>query len=573
MKTLLPLLRDMATMLELLDENPFKIRAIQGAVRALEGEDYESLSLEEIRALPGIGKGMGDIIEEYRSKGDVQEMDALRASVPASVLEMTRLRGLGAKKARALWLDMGVASVEDLERACKDGVVAGAKGFGAKTQANILDAIRVYRSAANRFHLHKATRAAERLQEIILLRVGARAGDICGDARRGEETVTEIIIVAAAREENDNADFSERCRATLEIAAREDNERGEFVWELHDVGAEKHCARGLVNGIPFCVEWSAPSKFAARAHERSSPPEYHQKWLQLVGALPAPPENAALPSERDLYARLGLPYISPELRHYPNILDDARALEKLPDIITAQDLRGALHVHSTWSDGKHSVRAMAERAKEFGYESIAMCDHSKTAVYANGLTEERVLRQHEEIDALNAENLGIQILKGIESDILPDGSLDYADSFLEKFDIVVASVHSAFSLSPEAMTERLVRALSHPATTVLGHPTGRLLLKREAYRFDIDAVFEAALAHNVALEINANPYRLDLSLEHAAEAARRGISIAINTDAHNCRDLDNIRYGALHARRAFVARDLVVNALPLAEFRRRILSA
>jgi DNA polymerase (family 10) len=583
MKTLLPLLHDMATMLELLNENPFKIRAIQGAIRALEDVDYEVLSIEEIRALPGIGKGTGDMIAEFMREGQLREMDNLRARVPASVLEMTKLRGLGAKKVRALWLEKGVASIAELESACDKGEVAVLKGFGEKTQANILEAIRVYHSAANQFHLHKAARVAERLQRLIAPIPGALAVEICGAAREGKETVAEVVALVAAQDYSDNADFAARVVAALEQGARDDEAQAEdFVWELDAVEPEESCVRGALNRVPFCVEWRAPSEFALRTHERSSPPEYHQRLLELLSATPAATTNvatnaASVPSEQDLYARLGLPYIPPECRHAPIMWDmlaggndggSWRARKTLANLIDADDLRGALHVHSTWSDGKHSIRAMAERAKEFGYEYIAVCDHSKTAVYANGLTEERVLRQHEEIDALNAENLGIQILKGIESDILPDGSLDYDDAFLENFDVVVASVHSAFSLSPEAMTARLARALSHPATTVLGHPTGRLLLKREAYRFDIDAVFEAALAHNVALEINANPYRLDLSLEHAAEAVKRGIAIAINTDAHNIRDFDNIRYGARHARRALVPRDMVVNALPYAEFRR-----
>ncbi len=554
MEALVSVLFDIATLLEMLDENPFKIRAIQSAARALEDADLTALGLEEMLALPGVGKGTGELIAEFHETGSIRQYHELLQRIPESVLEVTRLRGLGAKKVRVLWQELGVLSIADLQAACEAGRVAAQKGFGAKTQTNILEAIAHYRTAESRFHLHRATRETERLCKQIQTLEGVQKIEVCGGLRRGEETVSQIELLVCCL----NEDIS---RLQTELAN---------LPEVSHVTAQNLVSVQLSTrgGIPATIEFSPPNAFPLRFHALSSDERFHAALLQY--RLSKSFSTLDAESEEDLYKQVSLPYVPPELRTNPDILLRSDIHEAVADLVDMSHLRGTLHVHTTWSDGKHSVRQMAERARALGYEYIAICDHSKTAVYANGLTEERVKRQHEEIDALNAENVGIHILKGIESDILSGGALDYSDAVLETFDMVVASVHSAFSMTPEAMTTRLVRALEHPATTILGHPTGRLLLKRKGYTFDTDAILETALKHKKIIEINANPHRLDFSAENAAKAHTMGITLSINTDAHNCDDLELMRYGVLVARRAGISSDAILNALGWEDFQRRV---
>lgn len=545
---------DIATLLEMLDENPFKIRAIQSAARALEDADLAVIGLEEMLALPGVGKGTGELIAEFHETGSIRQYHELLQRIPESVLEVTRLRGLGAKKVRVLWQELGVLSIADLQAACEAGRVATQKGFGAKTQTNILEAITQYHTAESRFHLHRATREAEHLCQQIQTLGGVQKVEVCGGLRRGEETVSQIELLVCCL----NEDIS---RLQTELAN---------LPEVSHVTAQNLVSVQLSTrgGIPATIEFSPPAAFPLRFHALSSDERFHTALLQY--RLSKNVATLDVESEEGLYKQVGLPYIPPELRSNPDILLRSDIHEAVADLVDTSHLCGTLHVHTTWSDGKHSVRQMAERAQALGYEYIAICDHSKTAVYANGLTEERVKRQHDEIDALNAENIGIHILKGIESDILLGGALDYSDAVLETFDMVVASVHSAFSMTPEAMTTRLVQALEHPATTILGHPTGRLLLKRKGYTFDTDAILETALKHKKIIEINANPHRLDFSAENAAKAHTMGIMLSINTDAHNCDDLELMRYGVLMARRAGISSDAILNALGWEDFQRRV---
>ncbi len=554
METLVSVLNDIATLLELGDENPFKIRAIQSAARALDDADIDSMSLNEMLALPGVGKGTGELIAEFLETGSIAQYHQLLEQIPESVLEMTRLRGLGAKKVRSLWKELGIQSVNELHTACEISRVAAFKGFGAKTQANILEAIAQYRSAQDRFHLHKAMREAERLCEVCRAFESIQTVEIVGELRQGEETVSRIALVVCG---TDILHFEQQCKES-------GTELAQGSWE-----AETLCGTST-NDIPFTIQWATPSVYALCLHEQSSQAPFHEAFVHLRRERGIATIAAA--SEAELYEQSHLPLIPPELRTNPELLSDSRLPHTLENLISLSDIRGTVHVHSTWSDGKHSIRQMAERAKALGCEYIGICDHSKTAVYANGLSEERLKRQHEEIDALNAENLGIRILKGIESDILTDGSLDYPDSVLETFDMVVASVHSAFTLSHEQMTKRLIRALEHPATTILGHPTGRLLLKRKGYTFDVDAIVETARKHGKVIEINANPYRLDFSTENAAKAHTMGVMLSINTDAHNCEDLAQMHYGVQVARRAALPRTAILNTLGLDDFQQHIQS-
>jgi DNA polymerase (family 10) len=563
--TLLSILNDMATMLDLLEENQFKVRAVQNAVRILEDANFEYLDLGAIAALPGIGKGTLATVREFAETGMIAEHQKLTECVPASVLEMTNLRGLGAKKVRALWQDVGITSIAELSNAANAHRIADTKGFGAKTEANIVEAIKQYYSGKEQFHLHKAVRESERLRALLAEVAGITRCEIAGEAAQGAETVRSIVLVA-------------ECAAleTIVLALRSIAEFAGFA-EASE-GEKKRFHGTTEHDFPCAIVLAKSHEYVLSVHEYTSAPEYHAAFLKKLDNSKLEDRSNTSPdaqNEAELYKKAHLPLVPPELRINPTLLDRSDLAEFLPNIATDQQMRGILHVHSTWSDGKHSIRQMAERAQTLGYEYIAICDHSKTAVYAGGLTEERVRQQHEEIDALNEELRGlakdsdsqpIRILKGIESDILRDGALDYSDAVLETFDVVVASVHSSFSLDKKTMTERVIRALEHPKTTLLGHPTGRLLLKRKGYELDFEAIFAVAKQHEKAIEINANPHRLDLSAENAALAQRMGVHLAINTDAHNRDDIAYMRYGVQVARRAGLRAESVINTLTLAEF-------
>jgi DNA polymerase (family 10) len=562
---LLSILSDMATMMEMLDENPFKTRAMQGAVRALEDANFEYLDLEAISGIQGIGKGTLALVREFAETGSIKEYQDLQAIVPASVLEMTRLRGLGAKKVRTLWKDVGISSLDELSAAVGEHRIATAKGFGAKTEANIAEALQQYRSAKEQFHLHKAMLEGERLCGILRSIHGVEECAVAGDAVQGAETVREVSVVAKCAHRPLQEIIAE-IRAIAEFAGFEED----------SVRQDRHTYKGITaNGIPCRIFLAEAGYFGLVQHEVSSAPSFHEAvWLRLSKNLGDRINTTSWDNETELYTALELPFVPPELRIKPTFLDSPDIATILANLATDQQMRGILHVHSTWSDGKHTIRQMAERAQMLGYEYIAICDHSKTAVYAGGLSEERVKEQHEEIDRLNEELRAlspnaIRIMKGIESDILRDGSLDYSDAVLETFDVVVASVHSSFSLDKDTMTDRVCRALEHPATTLLGHPTGRLLNMRKGYELDMEAVLDTAKAHGKAIEINANPYRLDLSAENAALAEAWGVPLAINTDAHNREDVDYMRYGLKVARRAGLKTSSIVNALTLEEFCRK----
>ncbi|TAE25186.1 MAG: DNA polymerase/3'-5' exonuclease PolX [Candidatus Kapaibacterium sp.] len=572
---LLERLSAMATMMEMLDENQFKVRAMQAAVRSLEDANFEYLDLAAIAEVQGVGKGILGLIQEFAETGAMKDDVLLQEKVPASVLEMTQLRGLGAKKVRTLWQEVGVLSIDALSEAVNAGKIAQVKGFGAKTAANIAEAIQQYRSAKGQVHLHKAWAESERLCGILSALPKVLHAETVGEAAQGAETVRLLSILVSV--ELPLPELSAQIQALSEFA-------NFTVIENSAQTSPMLTLQGLTeNELPCQLILCTPENEGLVRHIATSSAEYHAAFVKFLTEKSS--ESSITPDvwadEVRMYSEVGIQIIPPELRINARVWsndDEVRKIgNRVQELVQAQQIRGMLHVHSTWSDGKHTIRQMAERAQMLGYEYLAICDHSKTAVYAGGLTEERVKAQHEEIDRLNEELRGIagegthpfRILKGIESDILRDGSLDYSDAVLETFEVVVASVHSSFSLDRDTMTDRVCRALEHPATTLLGHPTGRLLLMRKGYELDMEAVLDTAKAHGKALEINASPYRLDLTAEHAALAEAWGVPLAINTDAHNMDDLSNMRYGLQVARRAGLQALSVVNTLSCEELLQR----
>ncbi|MBL7999897.1 MAG: PHP domain-containing protein, partial [Candidatus Kapabacteria bacterium] len=513
--TLAAIVEEMALLMEILGMNEFKIRALQAGARALEKTEtdiHAALNDGTLGTLPGIGKGMAAIIREYAEHGSIAEHTELRAAVPDGVLQLTELRGVGGKKARALYEHLGIASIGELEYACKENRLLELKGFGTKTQDAILAAIAVWNAAQGKFHLHKATAIANDVCTILREQCSASRAEIAGSLLRSTPVIERIDIVAD-------------CTGTSIQECWSDATGSGNIWLIIHLGATVfiHC--------------TTLQEFERTFFLQSCDDELRTAIQQRVGELPPDATEESIHSA--LGIRSAIPY---QLREGAEILDKVVS-SPLPDLIDGRMLRGMLHIHTTWSDGIHSVRAMALAAKELGFEYIAFCDHSRTAVYANGMSIERVLAQHDEIDTLNSEGLGIRILKGIESDILSDGSLDYPDDILSLFDMVVASVHSAFKLPYEQQTERIITAVRNPYTTILGHPTGRLLLAREGYACDVERIIDAAAESGTAIELNANPYRLDLDQSYHAYASSRRVPVAINPDSHETATLSEVYFG------------------------------
>ncbi|MFM8568322.1 MAG: PHP domain-containing protein [Candidatus Kapaibacterium sp.] len=529
------LLEELALLLELGDGIPFRIRAVQNGARVLDGlqGDLATLAADgTLQSTKGIGKGLMDLIEEYLSTGTIAEVQSLRTTVPPGVVSLTSLRGVGAKKAKALYEQLGIASIGELEYACKENRLIELKGFGVKTQAAMLAAIDTWNAAQGKCRLPLALAIARSVCS-ELLSLGAATAETAGQVRRHGEVVDEIVVV-----------WSD-CSVDVVTV--------HFAGECQD-----DTVSFLRDGVRVRAIHAEPHDFV-RTLFRQSAAEAFLAAVDAVGS------TDGMTSEEDLFARIGWSYVPVEMRESAECAERARQ-GTIPDAVRASDMRGMLHLHTEWSDGADTIRAMALRCKEMGYTYVAICDHSKTAVYAQGLSVERVKAQHREIDALNNEDLGISILKGIESDILPDGSLDYDDDILELFDVVVASVHSAFRLDKDKQTERIVRAIRNPYTTILGHPTGRLLLARDGYPLDMERILEAAAATGTVIELNANPYRLDLDWRWHGKAVQRGIRIAINPDSHQKETLDEVEYGIGIARKGMLRAVDTINTLELDAF-------
>lgn len=560
---LIAVLEDIADLMEFKGENQFKIRAFRNAAQSLRDTDtdiVEAVQTNTLDSIPGVGKGIAAVIREFVEMGAVQALKELQAEIPAGLLEMTRLPGFGPKKALAVYEQLGISTVGELEYACKENRLKDLKGFGEKTQQKLLGSIRQWNANRNFARQNRALADAEQIITLLRNTPGIEAAELTGDLRRRTEVVDHIHILAAADSlfaaadalSSTLRDISTTDAVLTAVSANgirttvSRTEREQFPWILH-----------RTTGSQLFLE-----QFDALLQKRNL---HATAQAVLHNDIPVYPD-----SEAEIFRLAQLPYIAPEAREGMGEIELAAA-GRLPELIEEQQMRGMLHIHTTWSDGHASVRDMALRAKELGYEYIAICDHSKTAFYANGLTEDRVKAQHEEIDKLNAEQLGIYILKGIESDILADGSLDYSDAVLESFDIVVASVHSQFTMPREQMTERIVRAVRNPYTTILGHPTGRLLLAREGYAVDIDTVLAAAAEAGTTIEINANPYRLDLAWPHVRKARTMGIRIAINPDAHHPDELRYVRYGISIARKGLLPAESVVNTFAFDRFKADVL--
>ena len=525
----------LASIMELLEENAFKIRTYQNAYLGLRKWDIplKNMSIEEMSAIPGVGKSSAEKIQEALQNGEIQALSAIKEKVPSGVVEMLKINGLGPKKVRQIWKELGIESVVELLYACNENRLIEVKGFGLKTQQELTQKINFYLQSQGQFLYANL----DKLESTVFLafenpfwtRVGL-FGRQLPVLNQMEYLTSEIPVVKRDQSE-----------ITL---VKVDGNRWSF--ECQGIPIITY----VVDGDDFeKVKWemSASEEFLS----------FTQKDLTNI-------DWADIMYDKSIFEILKKPYVPVECRE-PYILDQWDDFNSL-DLITPRDIKGIVHNHSTWSDGIHTLEEMAMECRRLDYSYFVISDHSKSAGYANGLSVERLFQQWEEIDFLNKKMEPFKTYKGIESDILVDGRLDYEDEILKQFDLVVASVHSVLNMDEEKATQRLITAIENPYTRILGHPTGRLLLSRKGYPLDMLKIIDACAANNVVIELNANPYRLDLDWTWIAPAMKKGVMISINPDAHSRGGIQDVNYGVIAARKGGLTKEFCLNAKSQSEW-------
>ncbi|MFS8636526.1 MAG: DNA polymerase/3'-5' exonuclease PolX [Gemmatimonadota bacterium] len=577
-------LRQVADLLEIEGENPFKVRAYRNAARTVEGLAEPVAEMvrrgEDLEELPAIGKDMAGYITELVETGRLRRLERLEKRATPGAAELIRLEGVGPSKALRLAEELGVRSIDDLERAIDRGEVEQLAGFGRRSAEKLRQAIRDYRKHRRRFKLSDADQLVRPLLEHMRAAPGVREIEVAGSYRRRVETIGDVDILVAARPARPviehftaypasaRTESAGTTRATiilrdglhvdLRVVAPES-------WgaALHYfTGSKAHNIRvrrlGIDRGLKineYGVFRERRGKGKARAQKKAADGG-DASWVRVGGR-----------TEAEVFDAVGMDYVPPELREDRGEVE--AALEgTLPTLITLDDIRGDLQCHTTWSDGRDPLEKMVRAAKDIGYDYIAITDHSPAVRVAGGLDPKRLQKQWKEIDEVAERVPGISILKGMEVDILADGSLDLPDEFVERLDVVVVGVHSRMRMSEAKMTDRIIKGISHPGVHILAHPTGRIINRREPYDVDLDAVLDAAAEYRVAIEINAQPDRLDLDDVLARRARDRGVMLVIDSDAHSAGDLRYMRYGVDQARRAWVEKGDVLNTMPLGRLRK-----
>ena len=552
-----------AAFLELRGESSFKCRAYEQAARSLVALDTDDLgALDRDGALartPGLGKATLSVVRDLIETGESRYLAELQAGLPPGMTDLLRVPGLAISKVHLLHEQLGIDSVDALEAAARDGRLASVKGFGAKTAARILRGIEIFRASGTLSLYHRGARQAHTLLAAVQAHPDVRRAEIAGAVRRHCETVGAAEIVAACSGDPHAVAASFARAPGVRTVTLEDTASPSITF-MDGAQLNLHCVRDADFAVALWRHTgSATHVDTMRALLAREGITLHADAVRDSRGGPL-----GIATEAALYHLANLPFIHPEMREEGNEFLLAVA-GQLPTLLEVHDIRGALHCHSIWSDGKASIAEMAEAARVRGWSYIGITDHSQAAFYAGGLTRDRVLQQHDEIDALNAAAPGVRILKGIEADILADGALDYDADLLNRFDFVVGSVHSRYAMDRQRMTERVLRALDDPYLTVLGHPTGRLLLSRDPYPIDMDAVLEKAGAVRVAVELNADPKRLDLDWRLLSRAKALGVAIEIGPDAHSTLGLDNMTIGVGMARKAGIEAGDVLNARSMDE--------
>ena len=565
-RNLATILYETADLLEISGQDPFRIRSYRNAAEAIEGWPQPISELadddKKLLAIPGIGKGMVTNIKEIFREGKLKLHSELLEKFHPSMLELLKIQGLGPKTVSLIWSAYKVSSLAEVEQLARDGKLRELPRMSEKSEQKILKSIETYRSISGRFHIDEADRTAQKIIEHLSGLPGVDKITTAGSLRRGRETVGDVDLLITGKCCSNDKQRSAVIDRVIAVPG------------LTDVLAkgENKVSFKIRSGMQVDVRILPPESFGAAMQyftgSKSHNVTLRQRALKMGMTLNEyglarldDEKHVAGSTEEEIYAKLGLDYIPPEMRENCGEIDLA-AEHKLPELLKQEDIRGELHMHTVETDGKNTIEEMAAAAREIGYEYIAITDHSKNLAFANGLDDKRAEEHIKRIRKANDEIEGIRILAGIEVDILADGELDLSDSVLEQMDVVVASIHSAFNQEPAKMTDRLLTAMSNKNAMVIGHPTGRLLLRRDAYQLDMDKILDFAAQNKVTMEHNAYPDRLDLNDRHLRMARERGVKIVINTDAHHTSHFEKLKYGILQARRAWLTKADVLNTLP-----------
>jgi DNA polymerase (family X) len=569
-KAIAGILYETADLLEIDAQDSFRIRSYRNAAQAIEALPQQIADLisepKKVLEIQGIGKGMLTNLQEIFKEGRLSVHADLLKKYRPSMLDLLKIQGLGPKTIALIWSAYQVSDLEGVEKLAREGKIRELPRMGEKQEAKLLKAIEDYRRIAGRFLLDTAETQAEKIIEHLRGFPGVEKVTPAGSLRRGRETVGDLDILVTGKaccndtEREKLIDHIIKLPGLMEIIARGENK----------------VSFRMRGGMQVDVRFLAPESFGAAMQYFTGSKAHNvalrQRALKMGYTLSEyslarldDEKAVAGKCEEDIYAKLKLDYIPPELRENLGEIDAAEK-HTLPTLIAQADLQGDVHMHTVETDGRNTIEEMAEAAREHGYKYMAITDHSKNLAFANGLDDKRAIEHVKRIRAANSVIEGIRIFAGIEVDILADGTLDLSDSVLEEMDLVITSVHSHFNQSPAEMTERLLKAVDNPNTSLIGHPTGRLLLRREAYAFDVDAVLKTAAKHKVAMELNAYPDRLDLCDRHLRLAKQYGVKIVINTDSHHTSHMDKIRFGILQARRAWLTKEDVLNTLPAEKF-------
>ncbi|MFQ3542558.1 DNA polymerase/3'-5' exonuclease PolX [Halobacillus rhizosphaerae] len=552
-KKVIHLLEDIAVYLELKGENPFKISAYRKAAQALERNDHSLNEIEDFTKLKGIGKGTAAVIEEYLENGESETLQQLKEEVPEGLVPLLDLPGMGGKKLSKIYHQLEVTDADTLKKALENGEVENLEGFGKKSAEKILKALQEADSRPERLPMAMMLPISEKVLAFLKQGKTFQQYSLAGSLRRMRETAKDIDFIIASEHPAKTRDELLTFPDIKEVVASGETKVSIVVQGKYDVG------------IDFRIV--APSEFATTLHHFTGSKDHNVAMRQLAKTRDEKiseygVENSktgevkTFKSEEDFFNHFGLHFIPPEVR------ENYGEVEKFKDpvsLVSLEDIKGDLHMHSTWSDGAQSIKEMAERSKEKGYEYIAITDHSKYLQVANGLNEKRLRMQREEIEKVNESMDDFHIFAGIEMDILPDGRLDFEDDFLKEMDFVIASIHSSFQQTQEQIMNRMQAALENPHVDMIAHPTGRLIGRRNGYAVDVEKLIELAKGTGTILELNANPNRLDLNFEWLMKAQEEGVQIAINTDAHNYSMLEHMRIGVGTARRGWLKKETVLN--------------
>lgn len=565
-KQVAEILDEMGTLFELKGENPFKCRAFHNAARIVEALTQDLPELIEtggIKSVKGIGEHLAEIITNLTKKGKSSEYDQLKASLPIGLLEMVRIQGLGPKRIKILYEKLKIKSIAELKQACEQHTLAKLEGFGEKSEENILKGIELLSKTSDKHLYPKAKEASDKILATIGKLKEVKRCEVAGSLRRKKEVIGDIDIVVSSEVKHRKKIFDAFIsHAEVDSVIAQGETKASVVLK-----GGINCDLRVVNDneYPFALNYFTGSKehnVEMRSLSRKfgwSLNEYAFSKIEGENGVKSAKRIPACEDEADIYKAVGLSYVPPELRENMGEMEAAKR-NAIPNLIVEKDLRGTFHCHTTFSDGANTLEEMTKAAQKMGWDYLGIADHSQVAAYAGGLSPARVKEQHKAIDKLNASLKSFRIFKGTECDILSDGSLDYPDKVLSSFDYVVVSIHSKFKMTEAEGTKRIIKALKNKYVTLLGHPTGRLLLSREGYPVNMIEVINAASDYGKGIEINSHPFRLDLDWRLVKYAKEKGVPIYINPDAHNTDGLKDVQYGIGIARKGWLEAKDVVNA-------------